>query len=169
MYICVLRGKTIKLIYRLFFNEGYKVETDKIIANLRKENEQLRKENTYLKEQLSLLVKQQHSPKNNSSENPPIITKHSPLHEKINLYRSLFRGRTDIYALRWESKKGTSGISQPAPTNGSSQYAKNLRSDAQIVNIENCCHLPTKFSLIICKVIMLLDCIQCIKMKLVPF
>jgi len=29
--------------------------------------------------------------------------------EKIRLFRSYFRGRQDVYALRWESKKGTSG------------------------------------------------------------
>ncbi len=31
--------------------------------------------------------------------------------EKIRLFRSYFRGRQDVYALRWESKKGTSGYS----------------------------------------------------------
>jgi len=31
--------------------------------------------------------------------------------EKIALFRSLFRGRTDIYPLRWESKAGKSGYS----------------------------------------------------------
>ncbi len=35
---------------------------------------------------------------------------HSPAHEKIALFRSLFRGREDVYARRFESKKtGRSG------------------------------------------------------------
>jgi len=29
--------------------------------------------------------------------------------EKIALFRSLFRGRTDVYSLRWESTRGRSG------------------------------------------------------------
>ncbi|WP_407919190.1 TOTE conflict system archaeo-eukaryotic primase domain-containing protein [Deferrisoma camini] len=33
----------------------------------------------------------------------------SPAAEKVALFRSLFRGRDDVYALRWESKKGRSG------------------------------------------------------------
>lgn len=36
--------------------------------------------------------------------------------EKIALFRSLFRGREDVYAVRWESKKGKSGYS-PACAN----------------------------------------------------
>jgi len=31
--------------------------------------------------------------------------------EKINLFRSLFRGREDVYAVRWENRKGRSGYS----------------------------------------------------------
>lgn len=31
--------------------------------------------------------------------------------EKIALFRSLFRGREDVYAVRWESRKGKSGYS----------------------------------------------------------
>ncbi|GMU93182.1 MAG: helicase [Candidatus Hydrogenedentota bacterium] len=31
--------------------------------------------------------------------------------ERIQLFRSLFRGREDVYAVRWESKKGRSGYS----------------------------------------------------------
>ncbi|MGH7948034.1 MAG: TOTE conflict system archaeo-eukaryotic primase domain-containing protein, partial [Candidatus Binataceae bacterium] len=40
----------------------------------------------------------------------------SPTSEKIALFRSLFRGREDIYPLRWESKTGRSGYS-PACAN----------------------------------------------------
>src|SRR3990172_132607 len=40
-------------------------------------------------------------------------TEPSPLSadEKIALFRSLFRGRADVYALRWESKAGKTGYS----------------------------------------------------------
>jgi len=33
---------------------------------------------------------------------------------KINLFRSLFRGRGDVYAVRWEGKDGKSGYSPAA-------------------------------------------------------
>ncbi|HRH15666.1 MAG TPA: hypothetical protein PK225_15120, partial [Azonexus sp.] len=36
--------------------------------------------------------------------------------EKIVLFRRLFRGRTDVYPVRWESKAGKSGYS-PACAN----------------------------------------------------
>ena len=38
---------------------------------------------------------------------------HPPLssQDKIRLFRSLFRGRDDVYAVRWESKSGKSGYS----------------------------------------------------------
>jgi hypothetical protein len=40
------------------------------------------------------------------------ITKNSSSAEKIKLYMSLFRGRDDVYAKRWENnKKGTAGYS----------------------------------------------------------
>ncbi len=37
------------------------------------------------------------------------INKYSPKNEKIKLFRSLFKGREDVYAKRWTNKKGMSG------------------------------------------------------------
>jgi|GEM_PF-764273 Uncharacterized protein conserved in bacteria len=39
------------------------------------------------------------------------VHNYSPPGEKIALFRSLFRGREDVYAVRWESKTGKSGYS----------------------------------------------------------
>lgn len=39
------------------------------------------------------------------------ITKRSPISERINFFLSLFCGRPDVYARRWENKKGRSGYS----------------------------------------------------------
>jgi len=39
------------------------------------------------------------------------VSQESPAMEKIALFRSLFRGREDVYAVRWESKDGRSGYS----------------------------------------------------------
>jgi superfamily II DNA or RNA helicase len=46
------------------------------------------------------------------SDAPGGVTNRSDSMEKIRLFRSLFRGREDVYAKRWENrKKGTSGYS----------------------------------------------------------
>ncbi len=39
------------------------------------------------------------------------ITKYSQRHEKIDLFMSLFKGRTDVYARKWRNKKGMTGYS----------------------------------------------------------
>ncbi|MBS3909088.1 MAG: hypothetical protein KGZ93_05620 [Actinobacteria bacterium] len=39
------------------------------------------------------------------------VTNRSSTEEKIALFRSLFRGREDVYAVRWEGKSGSSGYS----------------------------------------------------------
>lgn len=43
---------------------------------------------------------------------PPSMSKNADEEEKIRLFMSLFKGRDDVYARRWENKKnGTSGYS----------------------------------------------------------
>lgn len=86
------------------------------VNQLRLENDQLRKENAYLKqeivylrEQLSKTINPQ-TPFERQDDRAPLVTKHSSLDEKIKLYRSLFHGRNDVYARRYESKSsGQSG------------------------------------------------------------
>ncbi|KPB06039.1 TOTE conflict system archaeo-eukaryotic primase domain-containing protein [Bacillus sp. CHD6a] len=68
--------------------------------------ERLSKENTYLKQQLTSLLQPNKSAENNGQD---IVTRHSPLDAKIQLYRRLFNGRSDVYATRWESKDGRNG------------------------------------------------------------
>lgn len=70
------------------------------------ELERLKKENAYLKKLLSNMMHQRES-KATVEEN--ILTNRSNPQEKIRLFRSLFKGRTDVYAVRWESKNGKSG------------------------------------------------------------
>jgi len=75
---------------------------------------QLREENARLKDLLSKHGIQWEEP-------TPTIIKPSPspetsssrlsASERVALFRSLFRGRTDVYPLRWESTKGKSGYS----------------------------------------------------------
>lgn len=51
-----------------------------------------------------------------SFTNPATASVQYSIAEKIRLFRRLFRGRTDVYPLRWESAKGGSGYS-PACSN----------------------------------------------------
>ncbi|MBM4331904.1 MAG: hypothetical protein FJ117_11920 [Deltaproteobacteria bacterium] len=46
----------------------------------------------------------------------PPVRKYSSIESQIALFRSLFRGRDDVYPVRWEGKKGNSGYS-PACAN----------------------------------------------------
>ncbi len=50
------------------------------------------------------------------SEEPPTISSRLSPSEKVALFRNRFRGRSDVYPLRWESAKGKAGYS-PACAN----------------------------------------------------
>ena len=39
------------------------------------------------------------------------VNNNSPTEDKVTLFRSLFRGREDVYPVRWERKDGRSGYS----------------------------------------------------------
>lgn len=72
------------------------------------ECERLRKENEYLKHILSMMMQKK---ENNHSVTmaSSIVNNQSSPEEKIRLFKQLFRGRTDVYAVRWESKNGRAG------------------------------------------------------------
>jgi hypothetical protein len=70
------------------------------------ECEKLRVENAQLKTQLGKNAGPSVEADLNASisdENLPTVNNQSSSESKIELFRSLFRGREDIYALRWES------------------------------------------------------------------
>jgi len=78
----------------------------------------LRKENERLKKLLGLFPEDPATSKPTVSEpvirydtTSPPVTNDSPIEDQVTLFRSLFRGREDIYAVRWEAKKGSSGYS----------------------------------------------------------
>lgn len=66
--------------------------------------DQLLKENQYLKKILATLLQRQ-----DMGDLSNVLTKKSPLDERVKLYKHLFQGRTDVYALRWESSDGKKG------------------------------------------------------------
>ncbi|MFS0646835.1 TOTE conflict system archaeo-eukaryotic primase domain-containing protein [Siminovitchia sp. 179-K 8D1 HS] len=81
------------------------------MRDLLKEYNQLRRENQYLKQ---VLTKMMHIQGMVNTER--IITNQSAEDEKIRLFKDLFKGRMDVYAIRWESADGRSGYT-PACAN----------------------------------------------------
>lgn len=88
----------------------------KIISDHLEEVVRLKKENVFLKELLHrnmIFVPNDKTDVNSmiSEETDALSVSVMPPVEKIRLFQSLFRGRTDVFALRWESKAGKSGYS----------------------------------------------------------
>ncbi len=78
------------------------------IDQLRQKNEQLRQ--TVKKPHPPAVIQhniQVHQPRTDSSQ----VHQQSPVNEKISLFRTLFRGREDVYPKRWESRNNNSGYS----------------------------------------------------------
>ncbi|MEW6173691.1 MAG: DEAD/DEAH box helicase family protein [Bacillota bacterium] len=84
------------------------------------ENNSLKAENQKLKEKLGILSRQQvifdviaghksTSESINKDIENKVLQKSITPTEKINLFMSLFRGREDVYAKRWENRNGKSG------------------------------------------------------------
>lgn len=100
--------------------------SQEIAEELKAECDRLRRENIYLRQLLKLdlyepLTIVEEKPLNSLVENGEIeapsiedaaasISTLSPA-DKISLYRSLFRGRDDVHAIRWEGKNGRAGYS----------------------------------------------------------
>ncbi len=101
-----------KLMLYIMAASDYEQELDK----LRKECEQLRAENPLLKQALATNDGQAvvASPDHNGDDRAPAVTAASAAEAKIALFRSLFRGREDVYAVRWQRSDGRSGYSPTA-------------------------------------------------------
>ncbi len=108
--------------------------------NLKRKYDELQKENEYLREKIQKLeskqkvttslkvksvqntqlkqkeecdpnLKSADTPTNNVNCCAGPINKYSPINEKVSLFISLFKGRSDVYAKKWQNKKGFSGYS----------------------------------------------------------
>ena len=72
-------------------------------ARLRRENASLRQEHGY---------EGQRKTENSANRQESLSINHtSDTEEKVMLFRSLFRGREDVYPIRWDNHKGRSGYS----------------------------------------------------------
>jgi len=76
----------------------------------------LKDENARLRQRLGMSPSTPPADPLRQNKSSRLITNDSPAENKIKLFRSLFRGREDVYAVRWEGKNGKSGYS-PACAN----------------------------------------------------
>ena len=85
----------------------------RIEAELRRltdENARLRRENASLRQKHD--YEDQKKIENSADRQETLsITHTSATEKKIELFRSLFRGREDVYPIRWDNHKGRSGYS----------------------------------------------------------
>lgn len=94
--------------------------------SLLKENDELKKENIDLRNQLKLPLRQFYGQIELNKDNEVIceqkgINNNSINTDKINLFMSLFKGRADVYAKRWQSKEGKS------------EYSINMADDPDVI------------------------------------
>jgi hypothetical protein len=93
-------------------DEILKAELEQAVA----ECERLREENARLRLRvreapLPATPKQVSAHNNNKNQASANVANDSPPELKVSLFRSLFRGREDVYALRWEGRTGKTGYS----------------------------------------------------------
>lgn len=86
-------------------DDTLKAELAKAIA----ECEHLREENARLKHRVGEAPDHDprpERPRSSAEERPATVTVASPPEVKVSLFKALFRGRDDVYAVRWEGKSG---------------------------------------------------------------
>ena len=82
---------------------------DSKLAEALAECERLREENRQLRGRLELPVPEVASPPAVAPASAGTVTAKSRPEEKVKFFLSLFRGREDIYAVRWEGRNGKAG------------------------------------------------------------
>jgi superfamily II DNA or RNA helicase len=92
-----------------------RIQPDELEA-LRRQNLLLAEENVRLKEMLGLEAPSRAAAAPIAADPTSAITASSSGSSKIELFQSLFRGRADVFARRWESRSGGSGYA-PACAN----------------------------------------------------
>ena len=85
--------------------------TDPKLAEALAECERLREENRQLRGRLGIPRMETSDPLPSVSDMQGAVTSKSTPDGKVKLFRNLFRGREDVYAVRWEGRNGKAGYS----------------------------------------------------------
>ncbi|MAR92578.1 MAG: hypothetical protein CML06_17110 [Pseudomonadales bacterium] len=80
------------------------------MKNLEQELAQIEERLLVLEEERTVLLARKQAIQNQLNSKKPKESQFS-LDEKVSLFCSLFKGRTDVFSLRWENKQGRSGYS----------------------------------------------------------
>ncbi len=110
-----MNDKTAYTQLDLFASKNDPSDLQKKMERLEQECSRLKAENAHLKKQVSILS----SPASPLASNPSVTPVHFPKQpsldlatdKKIQLFKSLFKGRTDVFPKRWEARNGQSGYS----------------------------------------------------------
>ena len=94
--------------------------------SLRHENSQLRKNSPEVKSAPANEPQNQNRGSDNDGINI-IVTQSSTTQEKIQLFRSLFQGRQDVFPIRWVNKKGRAGYSPACANKWDRQFCNKPR------------------------------------------
>ena len=95
------------------------------------EVERLREENERLKKLLEIRRSIPDLISVSNVLSPASVSTKSSTQDKIRLFRSLFRGRDDVYAVRWEGKNGKSGYSPACIRDSRSFFASKAEAVKQ--------------------------------------
>lgn len=89
--------------------------TQERLKTAQEECHRLREENAHLRAMLGINQLPPNEPASQAASAPKVSSTTrsgvSTPEEKISLFRNLFRGREDVFAIRWEGKSGKSGYS----------------------------------------------------------
>ena len=85
--------------------------TDPKLAEALAECDRLREENRQLRGRLGIPRMETSDPLPSVSDMQGAVTSKSTPDGKVKLFRNLFRGREDVYAVRWEGRNGKAGYS----------------------------------------------------------
>jgi superfamily II DNA or RNA helicase len=108
-------------------------ELKKQLTDLKLENKKLLEENIKLKDLINKDKPEtfQRTPVNSEVQkksqphvHEQVINQQSPNGSKVRLFRNLFRGRDDVYPIRWESQKGKSGYSPVCVNEWNKKYCR---------------------------------------------
>ena len=140
--------------------------------DLMREIERLRDENTQLRDLLQThgiplptTAQDADSTAELNASSSSIVTKHSSMAEKTALFLSLFQGRIDIYARRWEAGTDGRATALPVKTNGSRAYVSSQRASAQSALMRSIAPMTQLPSKRICLEKLCWASIRCFRMK----